>query len=678
MKNWFVWALATTMGVQGFAQEVDQKKGVFEKVIVRPTQKKGGLMPVYAVGANDMASQWKSDGFFVQGESLVTGKYGSNSNLEIVSPEIVLPATYKDGRVYLHLNEKFHTESGHDYVRVSVSDNGGKNYENLCKRSGDSDEYDEYVDVTKFAGKSITVKLSLTSDESYEGEGWTINQFDVLKTVAPRAAAGLPSNIDLSSTVGTLTYLGFSQVGYSKTLNLYFSAHSQNGVFVDGLAKDKLQVKVDGSEVSSSCLKLQRLSDYNNLPVQIGFLMDVSGSMQDDIDGVARNIQELVEKIGRKMNASAGIYRFGYDNFYSCPKDFKKEFDSQFLIPLKRQEDRAKFLLKWTEMKAGGSYEPYYSCLYDMIDKQDEYWKGKGQKVIILIGDETALYDGNSKDCSRNVTYKLSDKETLIEKLRSNGFQVFTIVNHGLTYKDPVTNDIKQDESFDGIATSTGGVSIDIENNSGYDAIFEKIAQLLSERYVLTIDMDKCSIEPEPNNCPSVEISINGVSTNNVVCPKEQAKVRRTLLTEEYDRKQVPVGSTAEKVGVVISDIPAGQSVQDVIVKVRVHVENGSAEDWTTQTASFEGDGWYASVPPEMLTENAVVEYRFDVVMNGGNYTLSSPDGGDAEYWTITVFPNNPPLFGEPSVSVVQEPCQPINICVDLSDNNTLRLAEIM
>ena len=355
MRNLFMLALAASMGISSFAQEVDQKKGVFEKVIVQPAQVKGGMMPIYAVGASEMASQWKSQGFRLQGESLVTGRYGSNSNLQIVSPEISLPTVSNGGRIYLHLNEKFQTESNHDYVRVSVSEDGGNNYQNLCKRSGDSEEYDEYVDVTKYAGKRIIVKLSLTSDGNYEGEGWTINQFDVLKTVALRAAAGLPNNVDLSSSVANLTYLGFSQVGFPKKLNLYFSAHSANDQFVEGLVKENLTVKVDGSTVSSSCLKLQRLTDFSNMPVQIGFLMDNSGSMQDDIDGVATNVEKLVNKIGNSMNASAGIFRLGYAE-ESCPKNFKKDFGGSFLISLRKSNDRQVFLKEWNKQHASGSY----------------------------------------------------------------------------------------------------------------------------------------------------------------------------------------------------------------------------------------------------------------------------------------------------------------------------------
>ncbi|MBR4841063.1 MAG: hypothetical protein IK005_11395 [Paludibacteraceae bacterium] len=678
MRNLFMLALAASMGISSFAQEVDQKKGVFEKVIVQPAQVKGGMMPIYAVGASEMASQWKSQGFRLQGESLVTGRYGSNSNLQIESPEISLPTVNNGGRIYLHLNEKFQTESNHDYVRVSVSEDGGHNYRNLCKRSGDSEEYDEYVDVTKYAGKRIIVKLSLTSDGNYEGEGWTINQFDVLKTVALRAAAGLPNNVDLSSSVANLTYLGFSQVGFPKKLNLYFSAHSGNDQFVEGLVKENLTVKVDGSTVSSSCLKLQRLTDFSNMPVQIGFLMDNSGSMQDDIDGVRLHVSDLVQKIGNSMNASAGIFRLGYAE-ESCPKNFKKDFGGSFLISLRKSNDREAFLNEWRQQHASGSYEPYYSCLYDMIDKQGEYWDGMAQKVIVLIGDETALYDQNANDCTRGTTYQLSDKAGLIDDLRKNGFQVFTIVKNSLTYYDAASNSYKHDESFDGIATSTGGVSIDIENNNGYDEIFDKIAQLLTERYVLTIDMNKCSIEPDPTECPSVEISINGVTTNNAVCPQEQASVERTPSTVEYDTKSVAVGSQNEKVGVMISDIPAGKSVATVEVKMRVHQENGPADEWTTVLVNAqEGDGWYASVPSEFLTENAVVEYRFDVKMNDGNYLLLSPNGVDPDYWTITVYPNTPPSFGEPEVTVSQQPCQPIDICVDLTDDGSVQSAKIM
>lgn len=676
MKNLFMAALAVSMGFSSFAQSVDQKKGVFEKVIVQPT-KVGSLKPIYGVNPSEMMSQWKSNGFHLQGGSLVTGKYHSNSNCQIVSPSILLPERENGGRIYIRLNEKYFTESRCDYVRVLVSEDGGANYKSLCRRSGVSDEYDEYIDVTSYAGKEINVKLALVADGSYEGEGWSINQFEILMTSKPKSAPGIPSNIDLTSSISNLTYLGYAQIGYPKKLQIYFSARSANETFVEGLVKENLNVKVDGSTVESSCLRLQRLSNFNQMPVQIGLLMDNSGSMQDDIEGVAKNVGILINKIGTSMNASAGIFRLGFTGS-SCPKDFKEAFDNRFLIPLNKDANRTEFLGVWNGQEAQGSYEPYYSCLYDMIDKQASYWDGMAQKVIILIGDETALYDNqNDYDCSRGVTYQLSDKEELISSLKENGFQVFTIINNSLTRWDEASNQYVHDESFDDIASSTGGCLIDIEKNNGYDEIFDKISSYLKERYVLEIDMAKC-VTPDPVICPSVEISVNGVNTNGKVCPKEQASVERTPSTILYDTKGVQANSDKEKVGVMVTNIPNGQSVESVEVRMRVHKEQGDEDQWEVVIVrKNEDDGWYAAVPAEMLSPNAVIEYRFDVKMNDGNYLLLSPYGVEPDYWTISVLPNTPPSFGIPNPVISGEVCQPIDICVDLTDDGSIKEAHI-
>lgn len=655
MKKFLV-ALGLLPVMMGYAQE-EKEKGLFGRVAVAETELVGAAETFYSADVAALSKSWASSDFRQIDGVYSTGNYKPNDTLAAVSPVMELPAVDGKEKLYLKVNEEFHTESDYDFVMTSVSEDNGKTYRRICRRSGVADVYDEYSDLTPWAGKKVRVKFSLVSDGSVEGKGWNIKGVSVEKhmPISQQTFALRSSNFSVASAVHELEYLGFEQpsVGKLTQFKLYISASTSDGDFVPGLKASDLEVRMGKNIIDESCISLERLNDYSNQAVDIAFLIDHSGSMQDDMDGVADNIEALVENIGTSMDASAGIYRFGFGGVASCPKE-QVMWGPDFFLNIADKNDvenpnRGDFIAKWRSYEASGSYEPYYGVLNDMAEGMSLNYRKTSQKVIIFIGDEDAIDGTNEKDCPEGTVYAASERERLIKKLNGN-FQLFTIVKPGA--------------GFDGMAVQTGGRTIDIDNNSGYEAIIEAIGDKLKERYVVTIDFAKCGLQPD--SCLEVKV---GETTSGEICLDivPQPTIKRTESTMEYDVKSVKIGSGDEKVGVSVEGLPEGETVDSVEVYL-ANVKDKNFKGYVTEAKV--GDGYYVNVPSDMLEENAVICYYFRVYVGDEYYIYSSPDGlYPYGYWTVTVAPNEPPMFGEPSVTV-NGVCQPSQMCVTLSDKN--------
>lgn len=653
--------LGITQSFAMFAND-NLEKGLFSNENIRSVELEMTEV-FYEANAESLSKTWVSEDFKVFDGVYSTGRYKANDTLESVSPLLSLPKIEEGEKLYIKLSESYHTESSYDKMAISVSEDNGKTYRRICRRSGVADVYDEYSDLTPWAGKRIRVKLSLVSDGAYEGDGWNIHGVELLKSF-PEPEFGTfalrSSNFSVVSAVHELEYLGFEQPKDEGFLGfkLYISASTSGGDFVPGLKASDLEVRMGKNIIDESCISLERLNDYSNQAVDIAFLIDHSGSMQDDIDGVADNIEALVENIGTSMDASAGIYRFGFGDAASCPKE-QVMWGPDFFLNIADKAtqngtvsnvaNRASFIAKWRSYEASGSYEPYYGVLNDMAEGMSLNYRKTSQKVIIFIGDEDAIDGTNEKDCPEGTVYAASERERLIKKLNGN-FQLFTIVKPGA--------------GFDGMAEQTGGRMIDIDNNSGYEDIIEAIGDKLKERYVVTIDFTKCGLQPD--SCLEVKV---GETTSGEICLDivPQPTIKRTESTMEYDVKSVKIGSGDEKVGVSVEGLPEGETVDSV----EVYLANVKDKNFKRYVAKAKvGDGYYVNVPSDMLEENEVICYYFRVYVGDEYYIYSSPDGlYPYGYWTVTVAPNEPPMFGEPSVTV-NGVCQPSQMCVTLSDKN--------
>lgn len=660
----------------------EMPKGNFEKYEVIVSNVPKNAQPVLRMDAKNMAETWSSADFKLEDGVYSTGKYASSVTLSSMSPEISLPQATGDEHIYLQLDHKFDTERNYDYIKVLYSENGGE-YKRIMRRTGATNFYYDYIDLTSLAGKTVNFKFELSSDESNEGNGWSINAVSLVKgekssyTGTPKSVLrSTPSDDDLditsiSSTVKSLKLLGFAESDLPNKLSVYFSARDLNQRFVDMLKVSDLQVKWGGAIVDNSCLQMAKLTENSRLPVDIAFLIDNSESMFEEIKGVRDNVLDLVTKF-TQLNCRIGTYSYG-DTWEACDKQMQYIYGSgDFYGDLKKIENRNSFTRLWESFNANtGDLEPYYEILYDMINKRDLNYRSNSQKVLILIGDESAVGQGNNMGCEKNKIYSIyEDKQKIVDALHGDGFQLFTIVDNNNYYDANYGV-----ESFTGMAVGTGGTDIDIENYVDFTEIFTKISQNLVERYVLTIDLSKCELPIDG----TIQIKV-GDEESEIITPnvKQQGRIVRTDKTMAYDKNAISLlDANTTEVGAYVANLPDGVSVKKMHIYVKLDGDNDYIEI-NADDVAWSVDGWYGKVPADMITENAVINYRFRAELSNGDYVLSSPEGTEPyDYWTITVLPNTPPNIDE-NVSVTKGAlCQSTIVSATITDNGSVADAQI-
>lgn len=671
MKNlrWIcvtVGLLVAQLGSAGVSVEMPEK-GNFES---RNLQKSNSLVEVetyYSANAFRMNAEWVIEGFSLKDSALSTGNYLSNKVYSAESKPIFVPANLGDGeKLHLSLSHEFSVERYYDEVELYIQEEG-KEYRRYLHRGGTSKSYEEYLDVTHLAGKNIRLKLQMKSDLSEEGTGWNIRRISLLKTAEGVAEekVSVRSTVNISSAVADIIYQGFSVYGYPQKMHIYFKPVDQSGKFVNNISLDDLEVKLDGEQIegmSRNCMSLTRLNSTSNLEVKLSFLMDNSGSMSDDIEGVKSNIIELVERIRQSMKASAGFARFGF--LGDCPY-VRNPFTRGYFADLTKPEEAEMFVNDWySNNESTGSLEQYYAVLNDMIDDQSLEWGSNSQKVLIMIGDESALESPNNGDCIKGggVVYDETEKDKIIKKLNKNGYQLFLIQN-------------SDDASFKGMAEATGGALVDIETEGGYDIIFDKISEALKEKYILTIDLDCLDKTIDECGDHTIEIGIHGTSNTNEINACPYIHVVRTPETQKYDTESVSPNANDVRVGIQAFKVDKNGSKNEIVgndvTKVTAYLKDSKSTQFSPYIAERIDGAWYAEVPSEMLYENAVVNYCFRIDFSDGSYILTSPEGTEPyDSWTIAVRPNTPPHYRGDEIFTLGGICEPTNVCVTLTDDN--------
>ena len=203
--------------------------------------------------------------------------------------------------VILSFQEWFSIESDYDHGFVLISTNGGASWIEVDERSGTSDgEWRNCeIDISSYNSREIVVGFRLISDSSVPGFGWCIDDFSIVGED--------PNMLDVS----------------------LFALQSQNFPFIS------LSAIIDSFGTPTSCLEEEDFTIYENgieqtdfveiIPPEdrnrnrmadIVFVLDVSGSMGNEIEAVRNNMQSFVNSLTQsQIDFKIGFIVFA-DIFY--------------------------------------------------------------------------------------------------------------------------------------------------------------------------------------------------------------------------------------------------------------------------------------------------------------------------------------------------------------------------
>lgn len=232
---------------------------------------------------------------------------------------------------------------------------------------------------------------------------------------------------------------------------MYASVFDKNGHFVEGLKQKNFKVYEDGME--------QKIETFaqEDVPLTIGILLDLSGSMRSKIDQVNKAALAFI----RASNPQDEAFLIGFNDEVELLQDFTSDIDE------------ITDSLENTVVTGGTSL---YDAIYLGVQKAHT---GKRPKKAIIV-----ITDGEDRDSY----YKLGE---LISKVQESDVQVFCvgfmdpIPDKGLFGRWSKSTEEKARDALRQIAEDTGGKAFFPDEVEDIHPIVAEIATELRSQYSL-------------------------------------------------------------------------------------------------------------------------------------------------------------------------------------------------
>jgi Ca-activated chloride channel family protein len=231
-------------------------------------------------------------------------------------------------------------------------------------------------------------------------------------------------------------------------VELYSSVLGADGHPVKGLTADDFQILESGKPQ-----KIQKFERVENLPLNLGVVIDTSGSMASSLDEAQR--------------AAAGFLK----NILTLKdRSFALGFASRPYLLMPPTDDADAVAQSLEGLRAIGS-----TALHDALITGLYYFRAtRGQRALVLLSD--------GDDTSSNASFK----DTL-EYARRSGVAIYPI---GLGIG---SLDVEVRNKLSNLAEATGGRAFFISKAEELAAVYDQIEEELRSRYLLAYDSDQAA-----------------------------------------------------------------------------------------------------------------------------------------------------------------------------------------
>ncbi|MCX7880041.1 MAG: OmpA family protein [Ignavibacteria bacterium] len=271
-------------------------------------------------------------------------------------------------------------------------------------------------------------------------------------------------------------------------VNIVVEAFSASGFPLDTLTVDDVIVTENGLE--KQVISVQKISVTERVPADFVFILDVTGSMQRQIDEIKSNISRFVSTL-----LSRGIdYRIGLILF------------SDLVEKVYQPTDNVNVFLSWlANVRAFGGGDEKENALEAIKATKDIGWRPSANRVIVLITDAPYHQLGEKGGGFTNET-----TNSIIQFLITNEIRCFTV------------SPLKLQE-YKLIASKSRGHQFDIDYP--FSTILNNFSQQLTNLYAIKYRTD----------LPAIPDSI----TIAIFSPERKEIVRRTIPVVELGRKLI-------------------------------------------------------------------------------------------------------------------------------------------
>lgn len=595
---------------------------------------------VYSTGRDN--DQWKSRnwqaGTSNSGIWYATGTYDGNTHYSLEGPGIELPPLAGASERYnLYIEEQYQLESYYDQGLIMISTDQGLTWQTISSRTGQSSRRKSVINLTAYAGRTIWLAFVLEADATHHYQGWSIGRASIkheLLTTGSNAAAGTLRSTAATSLSGYMNAPDAQK--FPRFIFANLSVEDANGDFVAGLDESNFSVTEEIQSVVKTVDKDATFKVFSSedstsqRPVDILFLMDNSGSMYDNQQAVAANVEAFVNELdNRGFDYRLGLCRFGQSANQGKPI---------FHNNAGWYTDPQIFVNMWNTINTiDGAREPSWDALY--YSAQEYGFAAGAQKVFILITDEAIT--GN------NINYsEITDRQVVIDQLVNKGVKTYAVTE----YYSPF------DEDFGVIATATGGqwYNIRLPFTDILDDIETEVSNTYTLRYTpVSMDMDGL----QRNVTVKVDYSGEQLDLLGSYVPGIAPIVIRTDTTLALHR-----GAQEQRKKVLIEVLvkdhipPYTQSVSLFYRNTNpaLNVPYTRISMGSTQAGNSESV-WRATIPVGDVDAPGIKYY---VQASDGSNTTTAPEflNQDGYPWSFAVWPNLPPeVSNQTDVSSLSE-----------------------
>ena len=475
------------------------------------------------------------------------------------------------------------------------------------------------------------------------------------------------TNAQVSSSMYNLKIINVNTENYPEAIFVEFTVTNDSGKFVSNLTIDDFTVKDNGTKKYSCKRLIQELNEYK-YPIDIVFLMDNSGTMEDEQKRISETLNDLLNGLSEKGDVRVALARFGhtawacdllYNGEYIWADIIKASYTSVF-SPLRNKKDIDQFIDDiWKKNNLNGIYEPYYNALKWVAEQQLDY-REDASKIFIMIGDEpySDEYEENYSNNDNNDTMPLKE-DVVANTLSENGIQTFIIQNDD--YKDEYNKIIKQ----------TNGKFYDVakwDNNNILADIATKVE--IKEKYVLRycIETDNTSCE----DAREITIILNKDTISYNYFPVKSATIERTAITSALDKKVIDTNTPIE-----LSAIVSKNGNQIDTLKLFYLSEGKLYEKINTDCKVINDNQqeYSFTIPAEHVSGTHIAYYfETNAKVELNDYSritkITSPAHTHELFtWTIAINPCKAPIISNVN-NQIAVPCRSINISANVTDDN--------
>ncbi len=565
-----------------------------------------------------------------------SGEYLNTGDSQLVTPSIKLPEISENDRLLLQIREKFRIESGYDSGDILISLKGSSAWKSLSSRSGRSDWRNYIVDVSAYSGKQVQIVFRLESDENISYAGWQLEQVQLIKAdsdlqIRQKQQRSLLRRVQSKAQVLTTQINDVDPQNFPNIISNVVVDTSGTGI--SSLDKSNFTILEDGVPQTDNFEVTPPEESGNVRGVDIIFLMDNSGSMDDEQNAVRNNMISFVDSLENSgVNYALGLCRFGADQNGGNP----------ILADNGSLTSDASYFKNdvWSRNTIDGRFEPGWDALYESTSGFN--FRPGAQQVFILITDETVTGDNNEG------TYTKAEAKNILLDQDILNFSLLEI------------SDFYSYQDYGEIAEATGGQVYDITNP--FDSILDEIGTVAANTYVLNYRTSN-DVQDGTEREVQVEVEYDGNTATDTAnyFAGGHPQITRTPETIALDDT-----SFAESTTFTISAYITDQAAPN-LQGAQVFFKTTSSKQYASKNLTNVRDSTYeAEIPADSVNPHG---FDYYITASDGQVTASLPSTNASDNpFQIAVLPNNPPVISHTPVQSLSTG-NPISISASITDN---------